>query len=110
MIAPGPVALEGHGVRLEPLESGHEAGLAAAAADGKLWELWFTSVPEPAQTAKYVADALAGRKAGHMLPWAVREAVSGEIVGTTRYHDIVRRSTVSRSVTRGTPRAGRRAT
>ena len=24
-----------------------------------------------------------------MLPWAVRETSSGEIVGTTRYHDIV---------------------
>ena len=89
MIAPAPVVLEGHGVRLEPLGSQHEAGLAAAAADGKLWELWFTSVPEPEQTAKYVADALSGQKAGHMLPWAVRELGSGDVVGTTRYHDIV---------------------
>ncbi|HQQ76850.1 MAG TPA: GNAT family protein [Thermoanaerobaculia bacterium] len=89
MIAPRPVTLEGHGVRLEPLEPRHEDGLAAAAADGKLWELWFTSVPEPGQTERYVADALAGRQAGHMLPWTVRETGSGEIVGTTRYHDIV---------------------
>ncbi|MBK9063210.1 MAG: GNAT family N-acetyltransferase [Acidobacteria bacterium] len=89
MINPGPVTLEGIGVRLEPLGAGHEAGLAAAAADGKLWELWFTSVPEPGQTAKYVADALAGQQAGQMLPWAVRETGSGAIVGTTRYHDIV---------------------
>jgi RimJ/RimL family protein N-acetyltransferase len=89
MIAPTPVVLEGHGVRLEPLGASHERGLAAAAADGKLWELWFTSVPEPGQTATYIADALAGQKAGHMLPWAVRETGSGEIVGTTRYHDVV---------------------
>ncbi|HEY3349086.1 MAG TPA: GNAT family protein [Thermoanaerobaculia bacterium] len=89
MIRPAPVTLEGHGVRLEPLHPAHESGLAAAAADGKLWELWFTSVPEPGQTAKYVADALAGQEAGHMVPWAVRETSSGEIVGTTRYHDIV---------------------
>ena len=89
MIAPAPVTLEGHGVRLEPLGPGHEPGLAAAAADGKLWELWFTSVPEPGQTGKYVADALAGQAAGHMLPWAVRELSSGVVVGTTRYHDIV---------------------
>lgn len=90
MILPAPLTLEGHGVRLEPLEPRHEPGLAAAAADGKLWELWFTSVPEPGQTAAYVADALAGQQAGHMLPWAVRESVSGEIVGSTRYHDIAR--------------------
>ena len=89
LIAPSPITLEGHGVRLEPLEPAHEAGLAAAAADGELWELWFTSVPEPGQTAKYVADALAGQQAGQMLPWAVRETGSGAIVGTTRYHDIV---------------------
>ena len=88
MIKPLPVTLEGHGLRLEPLSPEHEAGLAAAASDGRLWELWFTSVPAPGETGKYVADALAGQQAGHMLPWAVRETGSGEIVGTTRYHDI----------------------
>ncbi len=89
MITLAPVTLEGHGVRLEPLSPEHEAGLAAAAADGTLWELWFTSVPGPGETGKYVAGALAGQAAGHMLPWAVRETGTGEIVGTTRYHDVV---------------------
>ena len=89
MIAPAPVALEGHGVRLEPLQTPHEAELGAAAADGKLWELWFTSVPEPGQTAGYIADALEGQRAGHMLPWAVRELGGNTVIGTTRYHDIV---------------------
>ena len=89
MIAPAPVLLEGNGVRLEPLTTDHEPGLAAAAADGRLWELWFTSVPEPAQTAAYIATALEGQRAGHMLPWAIRELSTGAIAGTTRYHDIV---------------------
>jgi len=89
MIKPSPVSLEGHGVRLEPLAREHRDGLAAAAADGQLWELWFTSVPEPAQTGSYVDLALAGQQAGHMLPWAVRELTSGAIVGSTRYHDII---------------------
>lgn len=89
MIAPKPVTLEGHGVRLEALEVRHEADLAKAAADGKLWELWFTSVPEPAHTAAYISTALKGQAEGHMLPWAVRELQSGAIVGSTRYHDIV---------------------
>jgi RimJ/RimL family protein N-acetyltransferase len=89
MIDPQPVALEGHGVRLEPLAREHHDGLAAAAADGELWKLWFTSVPEPEQTHAYISAALAGREAGHMLPWAVRELASGAIVGSTRYHDIV---------------------
>ena len=89
MITPQPVALEGYGVRLEPLSHAHHDGLAAAAADGALWELWFTVVPEPGQTRSYIAEALAGHEAGHMLPWAVRELSTGAIVGTTRYHDIV---------------------
>jgi RimJ/RimL family protein N-acetyltransferase len=83
------VALEGHGVRLEPLAAAHQDGLSAAAADGRLWELWYTSVPGPDHTAKYIADALAGQEAGHMLPWAVRELGTGAIAGTTRYHDIL---------------------
>lgn len=89
MIAPSPVTLEGHGVRLEPLRPDHGDALVAAAADGKLWELWYTSVPEPDRVADYIADAIAGERAGHMLPWAVRDLATRGIVGSTRYHDIV---------------------
>ncbi len=89
MIHPRPVTLEGHGVRLEPLSREHHDGLVAAAADGKLWELWFTSVPEPEQTHAYISGAQAGLEAGHMLPWAVRELASGLVAGSTRYHDII---------------------
>jgi RimJ/RimL family protein N-acetyltransferase len=89
MISPKSVTLEGHGVRLEPLSREHEKGLAEAAHDGKLWELWFTGVPAPGETAKYIDTALQGLKDGHMLPWVVREASSGKIVGSTRYHDII---------------------
>jgi len=88
VIALAQVTLEGYGVRLEPLTPAHQDGLTAAAADGRLWELWFTSVPEPEQTGVYIAEALDGQRAGHMLPWAVRELATGAIVGSTRYHDI----------------------
>jgi RimJ/RimL family protein N-acetyltransferase len=89
VISPKPVTLEGNGVRLEPLTREHHDGLVAAASDGRLWELWFTSVPEPEQTHAYISGAIAGQQAGTMLPWAVRELKSGAIVGSTRYHDIV---------------------
>ena len=89
MISVLPTTLEGHGVRLEPLSPDHEAAFAKSVQDGRLWELWYTSVPEPQQVGRYIADALAGQTAGHMLPWAVRELSSGEIIGSTRYHDIV---------------------
>ena len=89
MVPVAPATLEGHSVRLEPLSVEHEAGLAAAAADGQLWKLWYTSVPEPAATRGYIDAALEGQRVGHMLPWAVRDLVTNTIAGCTRYHDIV---------------------
>jgi N-acetyltransferase len=89
MISPVPVTLEGHGVRLEPLSLAHSDALTAAATDGALWDLWFTSVPRPEETAAYIETALAGQRDGHMLPWVVKLATTGTVVGTTRYHDIV---------------------
>ncbi|MCX7961948.1 MAG: GNAT family N-acetyltransferase [Burkholderiales bacterium] len=89
MIAPRPVVLEGRGVRLEPLAREHAPALEDAAADGRLWELWYTSVPAPGEALAWIEQALAGQKEGHMLAWAVRELSSDRIVGSTRYHDIV---------------------
>src|SRR5437773_12179155 len=89
MIAPRAVVLEGHGIRLEPLTEEHSDALAAAAGDGRLWELWFIAVPPPDGMRAYVAEALKGQRDGHMLPWAVRDLASGTIIGSTRYHDIV---------------------
>jgi RimJ/RimL family protein N-acetyltransferase len=89
LITVRPVQLEGHGVRLEPLTPDHAAALRLAAADGRLWELWYTAVPEPEQVGAYIETALAGQREGRMLPWAVRELAGGAIVGSTRYHDIV---------------------
>jgi len=90
MITLTPATLEGRGIRLEPLHLEHADGLSAAAADGQLWDLWYTFIPKPEETKDYITDALAGLQAGHMLPWAVRELTTGKIVGSTRYHDIVR--------------------
>ena len=89
MIHPQPKVLERDGIRLEPLSYDHRDGLADAAADGELWQLWFTSVPDPASTQTYIAEALKGQDAGQMLPWAVRDLATNTIVGSTRYHDIV---------------------
>jgi RimJ/RimL family protein N-acetyltransferase len=89
MISPTAPVLEGNGVRLEPLTPAHAAELAVAAADGKLWELWYTAVPSPDRAEAYIADALAGLAAGHMVPWAVRELTTNKIIGSTRYHDVV---------------------
>jgi RimJ/RimL family protein N-acetyltransferase len=89
MIDPQPITLERDGIRLEPLSPEHVAALQEAAADGQLWNLWFTSVPPPEAVASYIDMALKGQRDGHMLPWAIRDVATGELVGSTRYHDIV---------------------
>lgn len=90
MIHVEPVVLRERGVRLEPLALAHEDGLRAAAADGELWTLRITSVPEPEQTRAYVEAALRMRAEGHRLAFAVIDETAGDqIVGSTSYHDIV---------------------
>jgi RimJ/RimL family protein N-acetyltransferase len=88
VLHPQPIVLEAPGIRLEPLTADHHDALVAAASDGRLWELWFTAVASPADMRRYITDALQGQKDGHMLPWVVRDAASGAIIGSTRYHDI----------------------
>src|SRR4051812_31645762 len=61
VIAIESVTLTRHDISLEPLTTAHEQGLSAAAADGELWQLWFTAVPTPDETRQYIADALAGQ-------------------------------------------------
>lgn len=89
MIEPRPIVLERNGIRLEPLTVEHQSALETAAADGELWKIWFTTVPEPGAMSKYIELALKGQEKGHMLPWAVHDVGSNTIVGSTRYHDIV---------------------
>jgi RimJ/RimL family protein N-acetyltransferase len=84
-----PVTLSARGVDLVPLNLEHEDGLRAAAADGALWNIRVTSVPEPGQTRSYIENALAMREAGNRFAFAVIESSSGEVLGCTSYHDIV---------------------
>ena len=81
-----PVELEARGIRLVPLALAHEAGLRAAAADGELWNIRVTSVPEPGQTRQYIEDALA---TGNRFAFAVLDAASGVVLGSTSFHDIL---------------------
>jgi RimJ/RimL family protein N-acetyltransferase len=87
MDAPTPVTLEANGLRLEPLGPQHADALRAAAQDGELWNLRITSVPEPHKVEAYIATALEMRPS--RLAFAVVEAATGTLLGTTSYHDIV---------------------
>jgi N-acetyltransferase len=82
------VSLEGRHVRLEPLAKQHLAGLEAAAADGELWTLWYTSVPSPGATAAWIDAALDMRDKQGALPFVIRETATGDIVGSTRYFNV----------------------
>jgi RimJ/RimL family protein N-acetyltransferase len=84
-----PVTLQERGLRLEPLSLAHEDGLRAAAADGELWKLRVTSVPEPQDTRAYIENALAQREAGQRFAFAVVDQASGTVLGCTSYHDIL---------------------
>ena len=84
-----PTTLSARGITLVPLDASHEAGLRAAAADGALWNIRVTSVPEPEQTRKYIEDALQMRADGNRFAFAVTDTASGEVLGTTSYHDII---------------------
>ncbi|NDP41704.1 MAG: GNAT family N-acetyltransferase [Aromatoleum sp.] len=83
-----PVMLEGRHVRLEPLAREHEAGLKAAAADGQLWTLWYTSIPSPERTGAWMEAALETRDKQGALPFVIRETATGDIVGSTRYFNV----------------------
>ena len=82
----GNTVLRLNGIRLEPLGLQHTAGLQAAAADGALWRLRVTSVPEPENTAAYIETAL---HTADRLAFAVIDEASGHVLGSTSYHDIL---------------------
>ncbi len=83
-----PITFRGDIATLEPLAVEHTAGLAAAAADGELWRLWYTSIAPPERMADYVAIALDMRERQEAMPFIVRDNASGDIVGCTRYFNV----------------------
>lgn len=85
---PGPITLEGQHIRLEPLTLDHEQGLIDAASDGELWNLWYTTVPDPDHTKAYIKTALADQQAGKSVPFVIINKPHNKIVGTTRYMNI----------------------
>ena len=84
-----PITMRQNGVRLEPLSLEHEEGLRAAAADGALWKLRITSVPEPQDTRAYIENALQMRADGNRFAFAVLDDATGDVLGSTSFHDIL---------------------
>ncbi len=82
------IQLIGANVVLQPLQLSHRDDLLSAATDGKLWDLWYTSVPSPDSIDSYLEVALAEKSRSTSLPFTVLEKASNKIVGSTRYLNI----------------------
>jgi N-acetyltransferase len=82
------LTLSGKLARLEPLSQAHHEDLVTAVKDGELWELWYTSIPKPAEMQAAIDARLAQLAAGTMLPFAVIDQKSGKAVGMTTYLNI----------------------
>ena len=83
-----PFTLTGRYLTLEPLQQEHLSAIQAAATDGELWKLFFTSVPSPENTQSWLEQALEMQRQQKAIPFVIRETASGQIVGATRYCNI----------------------
>ena len=88
-----PVTLAGRRVVLEPLRRDHHDGLVAAARDGDLWSLWYTSVPTPEEMGDEIDRRLALQERGSMLPFTAHavdpeSGRPGRVIGMTTYMNI----------------------
>jgi RimJ/RimL family protein N-acetyltransferase len=82
------VTLEGGRVRLVPLAASDARAVADAVGDGRLWELWYTSVPSPETAAAWIDAALAQREQTGSLPFTIRDRADDRIIGCTRYFNL----------------------
>ena len=82
------LSLDGQTITLLPMEPSHKAALLAAASDGDLWRLWYTSVPSAERISEYIQTALAAQKAGTAYPFVVWHKNSQQIIGSTRFYNL----------------------
>jgi len=79
------VKLKNENLKLEPLELSHIDGLTNAVKDGELWNLWYTSAPNPKEVQCYIEKAIKDFEEDKSLPFAVFDTNKSQLVGTTRF-------------------------
>jgi N-acetyltransferase len=84
-----PVTLEGRAIRLEPLGLHHLDALCEVGLDPSLWALTTTNIRSRDDLRRYVEGALAEQAAGTALPFATVVRDGNEVVGSTRFGNIV---------------------
>jgi N-acetyltransferase len=82
------VSLHGQHASLVPLDYAHHDDLVEAVNDGKLWTLWYTSVPAPDRLRAEIDRRLGLQKLGSMIPFAVIDRPTGQAVGMTTFMHI----------------------
>ncbi|HEP6277147.1 GNAT family N-acetyltransferase [Burkholderia sp. MBR-1] len=87
---PAQPTLTGEHIVLRPLAVSDRQALLDAAADGELWNLKVTVVPDERTVDAYLDTALQGRAAGTVMPFAIVERASGRVIGSTRFWKIDR--------------------
>jgi len=80
-----PILLRGPHVVLEPMSKEHVKGLKLAVADGELWNLWYTHVPNISEVGRYVETALAEQESGQSIPFVICDAETKRVIGSTRF-------------------------
>jgi RimJ/RimL family protein N-acetyltransferase len=83
-----PTALFGKHATLLPLLDAHHDELIEAVKDGELWNLWYTTIPEPANMRSEIDRRLELQMKGSMLPFTVIENATKQAVGMTTYMNI----------------------
>jgi RimJ/RimL family protein N-acetyltransferase len=83
-----PVTLKSARVTLAPLADHHVDDLRAAAADGELWNLWYTHVVTPDNMAAEIQRRLKAQADGSMLPFSVIDNALGKAVGMTTFMQV----------------------
>ncbi len=83
-----PVSLDGTLASVVPLSAAHHDQLVDAVRDGELWNLWYTAIPTPEGMRTEIERRLGLQRAGSMLPFAIVERATNEVVGMTTYMNI----------------------
>ena len=88
----GPATLEGAHVRLEPLDlSKHWAGLLAIGLEPELWRFTASKCYDEGALRAYFETALEEQSRGVTVAFATTLAATGEVIGSTRFGNIVAR-------------------
>lgn len=88
------IILDGDLVKLIPLIQDHKPELLKAAADGELWNLWYTSVPCEKTINDYIDSALKENQADRAHAFTIIDKSTGKIIGSTRYCNAINNNRV----------------